>query len=397
VGQNAASAGVDEVFLQVRLEIAQSSNMRRCVVPLVTLWDFFAAANFGMARYYRGLQGDGSELLFDQHIYRSRLGRRLPLPLDLLSKQVLRRIQNADLLANLKGKSWVLGGQQFAHLLPKSYLKTATAVVFDLLELDYPDLDSSGIRIDSLKRQLANIGHARQVVTISQHSKQRIVAHFGIDPERIVVIPLGVDSNRFRAVSRSERTGIRDRLQVPREAFLVLYVGSDQRRKNLVSVVRGLGLLVQSMPELVFVKIGSSQSTSGGESFRSAIRSSELLGHYTYIDYAAECDLPYWYAAADVLVFPSVAEGFGLPCLEAMSCGIPVVTTRCGAIPEVVGDSAVFVDDPYSAGQWSAAIGGAARAPEWLRELSERGRERARRFSWDHAREVFMRVVEGTR
>jgi glycosyltransferase involved in cell wall biosynthesis len=161
-----------------------------------------------------------------------------------------------------------------------------------LLELDYPDSDGRGIRFDTVLRQLGSLKNARQVVTISEHSKQRIVAHLRIDPERISVVPLGVDTNRFRGVTRSERDAIRDQLKLPREGFLVLYVGSEVRRKNLVSLVRGLGLLAPSMPELMFLKIGASQSRSGREVFQSVVRSSGLTRHSRTVECVAERELP---------------------------------------------------------------------------------------------------------
>ncbi len=364
--------------------------MKPVAIPLVTLWDYFGQHTFGMAQYFRGLQGDGSGLVFEQHICKAKLGRQLPSSVDTILRQVF-ALKNHSLLKQVQGKPWVLGGQQFVHLIPKKYLQTATVVVYDLLNLDYPNTMSSSRSCDLLKTKLEYMRYANQIITISHFSKQRVIAHFNVDPNRIAVVPIGIDTEKFHPVSKQRKEEIRERLGVPVSAFVILYVGSEQRRKNLLSLAKGLTRLAEAVPDLLFVKVGRPQSSISSKQFRAFLKESGLIKNSLLIDYAE--DLEDWYAIADIFAFPSVAEGFGIPLLEAMACELPVVTTKLSSIPEVVGDVALAVEDPYDPLAWRHAITELIRSPEKCQEMSKQGRQRAIKFSWDTYRKEFIQVV----
>ncbi len=370
--------------------------MEKTTIPLVTLWDYFGNHTFGMAQYFRGLQGDGNTLTFHQHICRAKIGKRTPLLLNHFLKPAF-AVANRKLLQGLRDKTWVLGGQQFVHLIPKGNLQTAAVVVYDLLDLDYPDEVTTGRSLSLLKNRLSYIKYASRIITISYFSKLRIVAHFDIDPEQIEVIPIGVDSAKFHPVSSQEKQQIRNRLGIPSRAFVILYVGSEQRRKNLLTMARALAQLSQSTANILFVKIGKPQSTMASKKFRELLKVSELTKNSVFIDYATDMELPDWYSSADVFVFPSVAEGFGIPLLEAMASGTPIITTKLSSIPEVVGDTAIMVDDPFNPQEWAHRISELIYSPEKLQTMSRRGRARALKFSWSTYRENFIQVITNNR
>lgn len=363
------------------------------VIPLVTLWNFLEGETFGMAQFYRGLQGNGRVLRFQQSIYHAAVGRNLPAlvsPLLLL----MAKQRNKKLLNKLVGNPWILGGQQFVHLFSRASLQDAIVVVFDLLPIDYPDAAPLSVSVDQHKNKFKNIHFARGVVTISEYSKQRIVAHYGIDPAKISVIHFGIDAKKFQKAGQEERQAWRLKLQIPDSAFVILYVGSEQRRKNLPTLVKALSELRKSIPEIVFLKVGRPQSTEGRNKFQADLVRTRLSECTKIIEYVPDEELPKLYGLADLFAFPSVGEGFGVPLLEAMACGIPIVTTGCCSIPEVVGDTALKVTDPYNSMEWCAAMKSLIESPETRQEMSVRGSWRANQMQWETPRLKFLHIIK---
>ncbi|MBM3134809.1 MAG: glycosyltransferase family 4 protein, partial [Chloroflexi bacterium] len=179
---------------------------------------------------------------------------------------------------------------------------------------------------------------ADAIVTVSECSKRDAVRLYGIDPARIRVIYEGVDA-RFRPVTDPARLAqVRARYALP-ESY-ILYVGTIEPRKNLVALLEAFSAIYNRQSA-----IGNRQLVIGGkkgwlyESFFSRLRELGLEGEMILPGYIADEDLPAMYSAASVFVFPSLYEGFGLPPLEAMACGTPVVCSNASSLPEVCGEA----------------------------------------------------------
>jgi glycosyltransferase involved in cell wall biosynthesis len=163
----------------------------------------------------------------------------------------------------------------------------------------------------------------------------------------------------------------------------VISVGSDEPRKNLSNVWRALRLVRGRFPEVVLLKVGRGYNPAARDELKRLAAQLRIQKAIRYFDEVPEHDLPLFYAAAELLVMPSLYEGFGLPALEAMASGIPVVVSDRAALPEVVGrDSGILVDP--------SDVAGLARAIVKLLEdralamrLGARGRARARLFTWE--------------
>src|SRR5437773_5767241 len=206
-------------------------------IPLVSLWRLLSGPPSGMGAYFRGLQGDGQFLRFRELEYRARRGVGMPEVLRELERQVLARLRNGRILEDISGRSWVLGGQQFVSHFSAQQLETAIVVVFDLIDILCPDTDQTSAGIRAAWKSMRNIRAARTVVTISEYSRQRIIGLYPIDPERVCVIRFGVDSNRFCPCNEEQKAASRRAFGLPSTAFVVLFVGSEQRRKNLGTLV----------------------------------------------------------------------------------------------------------------------------------------------------------------
>lgn len=231
------------------------------------------------------------------------------------------------------------------------------------------------------------VARADRIITVSEFSRGEICDHFGLPPERVVSIPLGV-APRFRPLQHPEqRRGIRDRYRLA-PPFL-LFVGIASPRKNidrLVSAFAQLPPSVRGDAELLLV---------GPPGWRSASLRRLLAGpagqHVRHLGVVPEDDLPGLYSLAQGAVNLSSYEGFGLPALEALACGTPLVCANAGAFPEVVQDCAILVD-PRDEAAVRDALTKLLRADSDLRNRSERGVRRATEFTWERTAQATLAV-----
>jgi glycosyltransferase involved in cell wall biosynthesis len=217
--------------------------------------------------------------------------------------------------------------------------------------------------------------HARRadgVLCVSEHTASEARRLLDVPPEKIGVTPLGVDPDFREPVSEDDVEATLRRLRLPRGG--ILYVGSEEKRKNLVSLVMAYLSLARRRPEvpaLILAGPGSSWA-QGGTRVGPQIRAT---------GYLLRDDLRALMAASSVLVLPSLEEGFGLPVVEAMAAGLPVVCSRGSALEEVAGDAAALVE-PGDASALASAIEGLLDDPDAAEALRRRGLERSQRFDW---------------
>jgi glycosyltransferase involved in cell wall biosynthesis len=232
-----------------------------------------------------------------------------------------------------------------------------------------------------------------RVLTVSESSKRDILRFFHIPPEKIDVIYNGIDDRFWTAPPEDLIVKVRERYQLT-DPFL-LYVGNIKPHKNVERLIEAFHRLRdQGFQDLKLLIIGDQVSKYAG--LRRAVHRHHLHKHVRFLGFVPTEMLAVLYRLAAVFVFPSLYEGFGLPPLEAMASGTPVVTSNVSSLPEVAGDAALLVDprDPE-------AIAGAVRmvlTDRTLREdLRRRGLARARDFSWERSvarmRQIYAEVL----
>jgi glycosyltransferase involved in cell wall biosynthesis len=231
---------------------------------------------------------------------------------------------------------------------------------------------------------------ARRVIVPSAATARDLIAACGTPPERIVVIPHGYHP-RFRPLGRAEVDAGLARLGIAPP--YLLFVGTLQPRKNLARVLAAFEQVAAGGWPGKLVLVGQQGWLSDPIFAAMGRPGSPAHGRIHLTGYLADADLPIVYNGATGLVFPSLYEGFGLPTLEALACGTPVLTSATSSLPEVVGDAALLVDpldtDAIAAGLARIVGDGALRA-----DLRRRGLDRARRFTWRRAAERTLAVLE---
>jgi glycosyltransferase involved in cell wall biosynthesis len=243
-----------------------------------------------------------------------------------------------------------------------------------------------------LRADAHGLRRADALIAVSEHTKCELVRLLAVPPERIAVVPEGVDADLFRCVGRRL-------LPDP----YVLYVGSEQPRKNLRTLFKAFMRVRELHPGLKLVKVGEA---GGPEApFREATRAHAVatgaLQHVVFTNRASHEELVAWYSGALCLVQPSRHEGFGLTPVEAMACGCPVIVSSGGALPEVVGDAGLVYGRPDDADALAFVLSHVLASPAKRAYLARMGHGRAERMSWERTaaltRAVWRKALAGSR
>ena len=256
--------------------------------------------------------------------------------------------------------------------------------VYDLSFFYFPDRYPALQRIYLTSQTKRSCLRARSVITISESGRQDVHKLFGVPLEQIVVIHPGVNPSFYPRPS-SEIADFRDRLNLPEQ--FVLHVGTIQPRKSLPTLIKALAKLER--PEIELVLVGGRGWAF--EEVYDLVEELDLEDQVRFTGYVSDEDLPLWYNAATLLVFPSVYEGFGLPVAEAMACGTPVIAAETSAIPESAGEAAMLFN-AQDANGLSNHMATVLDDPRLMATMREHGLHQSRQFSWERAGEEMIKV-----
>ena len=257
--------------------------------------------------------------------------------------------------------------------------------IHDLAFLHYPEqYPGAKQRYLRLMTRLS-VRRAARVIAVSEATRQDVIRLYGARPEKVVTVPNGV-SGDYLPLPVEQVEAFRAAQSLP-ERF-ILFVGTLQPRKNLETLLRAYAQVADEIGwELVVV---GAAGWSYAPIFETA-RSLGLAERVRFAGYVAGEDLPLWYNAAGMFVYPAFYEGFGLPLLEAMACGTPVIAADTSSLPEVVGDAGLLVD-PHDAGALAQAIRRLAGSETLRDDLGKRGQQRASAYSWRRTAEETLVV-----
>lgn len=224
---------------------------------------------------------------------------------------------------------------------------------------------------------------ADRIVTISEFSRREIIRYLGVAAQKIQVMPLGVDANWFSPVA-AERGE-------PTSAPRLLYVGSDDTRKNLRRLMEAMAILHRQLDcpaTLTCCGLGEAAAAK----YAPLLQDAAIADFVTFTGFLPDDELRKLYTTADLFVFPSLYEGFGLPILEAMAAGLPVVSSRSASLPEVGGEAAVYCDAANPA-ELAAAIHDTWRDEPLCQRLRRDGLLRAATFTWQRAAQAWRVAI----
>jgi glycosyltransferase involved in cell wall biosynthesis len=263
------------------------------------------------------------------------------------------------------------------YIVPPGLRCRTVVTIFDISFEHFPEFFPWYQRSWSKRLIRASALRADHVLTSSQHSKQDIVGTYRIDPDRITVTPLAPDASFFPRPKGEARERLARHYGITRE--FVLYVGRLQGRKNLVRLVEAFAEAHRAGATHKLVLAGAMDSLF--EPVMERVRALHLSEQILLPGYVAEEDLPWLYSAAEAFIYPSLYEGFGLPVLEAMACGLPVLTSNGSALQEVAAGAAMLFD-PLVVRSMADALIAVLNDPSLRAKLAQSGLERSRRYSY---------------
>jgi len=240
--------------------------------------------------------------------------------------------------------------------------------VHDISYEIHPEFFSRKERLRARALVRDGVRRARFVITVSDSSRRDLVQRYRLPEERVIVIHNGV-ARRFLGIPLREAQPIGDR------PLRILALGTLQPRKNLMRLLEAVRIVAHKRPVNLRVV--------GPDGFQARTIRDALDGSASadIVGYLSDAELVHEYVEADMLVYPSIYEGFGLPVVEAMACGTPVITSTGGSLPEVAGDAAIVID-PLDVSAIATSILRLADDVQLRGELTKRGIVRARSYSW---------------
>ena len=285
------------------------------------------------------------------------------------------------------------GKQRYVYHEPRSmdvctsHLPTVITL-HDLSHIRYPQLHPRE-RVAYLNRQLPqSLRLAHHVIVDALATQHELINIFGIAADKISVIPLGVDSDFQTPRPTSESSTLAAFGLLPRQYFLS--VGTLEPRKNIERTLQAYAALPEQLRKDFPLVL------AGGKGWKDAAilaRSKQIKppGRIILTGYVTQSQLHDLYAGAAAFLYPSLYEGFGLPILEAMACGVPVITSNVSSMPEVAGDAALLID-PTRVDEIAAAMQRVVEDPQLAAMLTQRGKLRASSFTWARTAEQTLNV-----
>ncbi len=273
------------------------------------------------------------------------------------------------------------------HYLPIVCPKNSAISILDVSYVRFPELFQKSDLNQLIKWTRYSVGKAKGIFTISKSSKDDIIKEYGVSVDKIAVTYPGIKtvlSSKYKVLSMSElgkKYGIKENY--------ILFVGTLQPRKNIVRLIEAFSKLKDDIKLIIIGKKGWLY-----EEILGAPKKYKIESRVKFLDFVPDEDLPSFYKNALCFVLPSLYEGFGLPVLEAMKYGCPVVASNISSLPEAAGDAALYVD-PLNVEDIKKNLELIINNPELRKDLVEKGYKQVKKFSWEKTARETLRALEG--
>ncbi len=279
----------------------------------------------------------------------------------------------------------------FNFVVPPGVRGKSLAVVHDMAYVACPDTVRNKTRRFLEKSMEKSCKRADKIITISEFSKSEIVKYLEVPEEKIEVVPNGVDTERFRFDISEEAVEVAKEKYAIKGSY-ILYLGTIEPRKNVQKLIQAYALLKKEFPAAPQLILAGGRGWFS-EGIYGQAEESGVKEYVRFLGYVADDDVPILLKGAEIFVFPSLYEGFGMPVLEAMACGTPVLTSNVASLPEVAGDAAVLVN-PYDTKGIKQGMAELLQNSELRQQCREAGLARVQEYSWKKTADRYLEICE---
>jgi glycosyltransferase involved in cell wall biosynthesis len=265
--------------------------------------------------------------------------------------------------------------------------KTIT-VIYDLSYIHFRQFADKKNATLLNKRVPMAVKKSNKIITISESSKKEIVDYYKVDPDKVTIIPPAVDHVVYRPLKKTEVNEVRKKYRVSHE--YILFTGTLEPRKNILGILEAYSLLPTTLQKKYQLVLAGGKGWLDG-SIQKKLEELTMLD-IILTGYVPDEDLPALYSGALLFVYPSFYEGFGMPPLEAMACGVPVITSNNSSLPEVVGDAGIMID----ADDTDALVDSMKRVltdNELAKKMRKAGLIQAKKFSWNTSATKMKEII----
>jgi len=262
--------------------------------------------------------------------------------------------------------------------------------IHDLIPYVMPETVGKGYVLKFLKEVPTVIELSQGIITVSEWSKKDILRFFPVDENKVFVTPLAADK-KYRPLDKEKcKVFLYENYHI--DAPFILYIGGFSPRKNVKSLIIAFSKVYKNIDkEYKLVIVGANRDDS--QRLTDLCSALNLESSVIFTGFVPEEHLPTFYNGCDIFAYPSLYEGFGLPPLEAMSCGTPVITSNVTSIPEVVGDAGVLIN-PYDTSNLIDELGRLLSNDSLREEFSKKGLEKSKEFNWLNTAKKTLEVYE---
>jgi glycosyltransferase involved in cell wall biosynthesis len=295
-----------------------------------------------------------------------------------------------------------LSSESLATLLLFNHLRPSVVTVHGLLPYILRNDPTRNLYGNKIHRwfdwlSVRGLRHADCIIAVSNFLKDQLITHVGVAEERIKVIHEAVDLELFKPLKAPKE--FLEKFGVDKQYRYILYVGSEQPEKNFLSLIKAFAQLSRHHKNIRLLKVGQPEFQGERDKAYALIKQLDIQDKVVFLGHLGN-ELPLIYNASDLFVFPSRFEGFGFPPLEAMACGLPVVCSNAGALPEVVGEAALLFD-PLDQACLIDAMNSFLVNDGLRKDYIARGFNNVRQFSWETTTkrtiEVYQQLISPTR
>jgi len=306
------------------------------------------------------------------------------------------RVYNKILKAKINLKiDKILGGNTDLFIFPNfvawptSKSARVWSIIYDASYLEHPEYSDKKNRDYLIKFVGKTVERSEKIITISQNAKKEIENHYPLSKNKIEIISPAVDYKEYFPKNKTEVTKVINKYGIDKN--YILYTGTLEPRKNILGILEGYSALPKNILSSYTLVLAGGKGWLDEEIEEKLAELKEL--NIIRTGYVADEDLPALYSGATVFVYPSFYEGFGMPPLEAMACGTPVITSNNSSLPEVVGEAGIMID-AKDTGALTKSIEKVISSKKLQNEMIKKGIVQAKKFSWEESAKKLYELIQ---